>query len=233
MTIEAFLKQSIENPPLKSTKWSFIASWQFLAVLSLVVFASWYYSFKWVQWLTVIWLIIIILYSNKWKRHLKYGRLIAGITSWGIFVSGMLIPNIIIMSSGHKNELVSELPNIAISIELILAVIVLLIILIYQSFTGGFVHESSRYNRHQIRKKYEKTGVLHFSSKDYKEAATALENFKSITYQKAVKKYGERVIDILILARAVMYIGLSDQKLKRLVSIKSILEDREAGLNDD
>lgn len=69
-----------------------------------------------------------------------------------------------------------------------------------------------------------------FTVKEYAQAAKALEGFKAASYSAAQAKYGKRVVDLLVLANAVW---MHNEKLKRLVSVKSIKEDRAANAEDD
>jgi len=68
-----------------------------------------------------------------------------------------------------------------------------------------------------------------FDANDYKLAADALESFGHSSYEYAVKKHSERVVFLLVMAGGVL---VSKGKLRRQVSIRSILEDRAAKLGD-
>ncbi len=65
-----------------------------------------------------------------------------------------------------------------------------------------------------------------FHDDEYNQAAEALEHWKTTKYDIAVQKYGERIVDILVLAEAIYAHKLS--KWERAVSINAIKVDREA-----
>ncbi|PIR77400.1 MAG: hypothetical protein COU30_02660 [Candidatus Magasanikbacteria bacterium CG10_big_fil_rev_8_21_14_0_10_38_6] len=72
---------------------------------------------------------------------------------------------------------------------------------------------------------------MEFSGQEIVTAAKILRSWEAMTYEKAVKTHGKRIVDVLLMARAI-YPFLNSKKqltLKRLVSIKAIEENREAG----
>lgn len=80
---------------------------------------------------------------------------------------------------------------------------------------------------------------INFSTQEYEQAATVLCSFQPIAYEKAVTKYGQNIIDLLILAHGIYF--MTEQKnfwrqhtvLHRLVSIRAIETDTEAGEGDE
>lgn len=69
-----------------------------------------------------------------------------------------------------------------------------------------------------------------FTDEEVGLAAKALKNFKPATYDFAVKKHGKRSVDLLVLASGIYCF---DGKLKRLISLRALSEDRPAELGDD
>ncbi len=65
-----------------------------------------------------------------------------------------------------------------------------------------------------------------FNDEEYMQAAEALEHWKTTKYDAAVQKYGERVVDILVLSETIYPNKFS--KWERAVSINAIKEDRES-----
>jgi hypothetical protein len=57
-----------------------------------------------------------------------------------------------------------------------------------------------------------------------------LKEFKPVSYEHAIQKYGERIIDLLYICSALTY---DKGKLKRMISLKALEEDREANSTDD
>ncbi len=98
-------------------------------------------------------------------------------------------------------------------------------------FTSFRIFGEDRRFRKKIIRKYKKlhNGNIVFSSEQYKKASDSLRIFKPLRPENAYKKYGEDIVDLLILTNGVY---LFKGKLQRLVSIKSIEEDREAGPED-
>lgn len=68
------------------------------------------------------------------------------------------------------------------------------------------------------------------TSRDYAAAAKVLREFKTSSIEQAVDRYGEPIIDLLFLSGGIWY---HNKKLRRLVSIKSIEENRAAGPEDE
>lgn len=68
-----------------------------------------------------------------------------------------------------------------------------------------------------------------FSSEDYSQAAEILLNLKPNSYTTHIDTYPKRCVDILILAGAVANI---QGKIKRIVSIKAIEKNQEAGWDE-
>jgi hypothetical protein len=64
-----------------------------------------------------------------------------------------------------------------------------------------------------------------FNDEEYTQAAEALEHWKVAKYDIAVQKYGERIVDILVLSETIYPNKFS--KWERAVSINAIKEDRE------
>lgn len=69
----------------------------------------------------------------------------------------------------------------------------------------------------------------YFSESDITAAAEALRSWKSTTYARASESYSEQVISLLLVTRV---IDEFRGKLDRVVSIRAIEEDREAGWDD-
>ncbi len=65
---------------------------------------------------------------------------------------------------------------------------------------------------------------------DYVVAAKALREFKTMIPQKAVEKYGQETVDLLLVSSGIWY---NDKKLRRMVSIEAVDEGRAAGSEDD
>lgn len=87
-------------------------------------------------------------------------------------------------------------------------------------------------------KKYLKNGSLQFTNEEYKLAADVLEEIKPQPLDEAVREYGERVIDLLVLTKSVDLMSRrkapfkKEVVLQRIVSIKSIEKDTEAGWDE-
>lgn len=75
-----------------------------------------------------------------------------------------------------------------------------------------------------IVRKYVGTDFV-FTDAEYDQAAQALEDWKSFKYDSAVQKYGERIVDILVLSETIYPNKFN--KWTRAVSINAIKEDRE------
>jgi len=90
-------------------------------------------------------------------------------------------------------------------------------------------HPSARFYK-KLKKQYQNKmpGGIFFTQNEYQQATKVLRNFKTTTYKKAAEKYPKKIIDLLILTHA-----LENYKgLRRIVSIKAIEQDREAGWED-
>ncbi len=91
----------------------------------------------------------------------------------------------------------------------------------------------SREVRHLIRIWRERglpESVDPFPPDTYGKATDVLRSFKPKKYRDAVRVYGQDVVELLLVAGALFF---DKEHLKRLVSIKSIEEDREAGPDDE
>lgn len=71
---------------------------------------------------------------------------------------------------------------------------------------------------------------LHFDKNEYIEAIKLLEALKPTPYLKLLEKHPKRIVDLLILSRAVWCFK---GKIQRLVSLAAIKEDRSANVEDD
>lgn len=94
----------------------------------------------------------------------------------------------------------------------------------------GIFNSDTRYRRKILRNYKKKMGAnITFKADQYAKAAKVLRKFKSIKPEKAYEKYGEDTIELLLLANGIF---LNKGEFKRLVSIKSIEQDKEAGWED-
>lgn len=69
-----------------------------------------------------------------------------------------------------------------------------------------------------------------FTQEQIAAAAIALREWKTRPYKAAVEKYSKPVVDLLLLAYGV---GIMNGKVKRMVSIRAIEQDRAADAGDD
>lgn len=112
--------------------------------------------------------------------------------------------------------------------EMIIYAVICLVIFFTAAGKGIFqtlFGEETRF-RAGVCKRFEEGST----SRDYATAAKVLRGFKTSSIEQAVAKYGEPMIDLLFLSGAIWY---HDKQLRRMVSIKSIEEDRAAGPEDE
>lgn len=89
---------------------------------------------------------------------------------------------------------------------------------------SGHVEQSKRLRIHLRYAPRE--SIVSFTDGEYVAAARALQTWEPLYLSAAVKKYSQRVVDLCMLARAVdLYHG----KVSRVVSLRAIEQDREAG----
>lgn len=106
---------------------------------------------------------------------------------------------------------------------LVINVILYYWIIVWIASLGFAVYEWLR-GTHNVTTKYAATDFS-FTAEEYEQAAQALEQWKSLQYHTAVQKYGERIVDILVLSETIYPNRFS--KWERAVAINSIKEDRE------
>lgn len=95
--------------------------------------------------------------------------------------------------------------------------------------SAAFVIDPGRKFRESLILAYRQKG-FDFSPKEFSEAAVALEAMTPISLERGQAKYGQRIMELLILSGSV---DLMDGKWRRIVSIRSIREDRAADARDD
>jgi hypothetical protein len=93
----------------------------------------------------------------------------------------------------------------------------------------GSVFDDGRKIREALIRTYRQKG-FDFSAKEFADAAAALEAMVPISSARGQEKYGQRIMDVLILSGSV---DEMDGKWRRIVSIRSIREDRAADERDD
>lgn len=86
--------------------------------------------------------------------------------------------------------------------------------------------------RRKIWKEYKQKmpDGVEFLPEEYQKAAQILQKFKPVRYKKAIEEYEKKYVDILILSQSVGQV--KSKKFERIVSLKSIEEDREAGFEE-
>jgi hypothetical protein len=104
------------------------------------------------------------------------------------------------------------------------------VIVYFMFMLYGFRNRYSKDGRIPRRARYKYSKEAHFTEKEYVEAAKILEKFTTRTYKSAIKKYPQKLIDLLLIADG---LWVFEGKVKRMVSIRSIKEDRAAGPDDD
>lgn len=82
----------------------------------------------------------------------------------------------------------------------------------------------------QAWNRWKDADAARIASAPYEAAAEALRKFKPMSPIAAVEKYGQEVIDLLLVSGGIWF---SQYQLRRLVSIRAIEEDREAGRDDE
>lgn len=93
----------------------------------------------------------------------------------------------------------------------------------------GSVFDDGRRIREDFIRAYRQKG-FDFSAKEFSEAAIALEAMAPISFERGRTKYGQRIMELLILSGSLDFM---DGKWRRIVSIRSIREDRAADERDD
>ena len=134
----------------------------------------------------------------------------------------LVIPGRIIHTGNNVINGVFNILIVAITGVLVLSAIMTLLLMLDKLCGRGerLFNKTAKFHRKRMSM---------FEHNDYKKAAEVLEQFRSIKYEKAIEKYGNVVVDILILSNTVYVIH---KKLKRIVSLNAIRENREAAWED-
>lgn len=93
-----------------------------------------------------------------------------------------------------------------------------------------WVFVSKSHKRRLVRQYSGSATYPQFTLDQYSEASAILRKWKSVSYQNATETYPKDLVDLLIIAEA---IELQSGKLRRMVSLRSIEQDREAIAEDD
>ncbi len=83
----------------------------------------------------------------------------------------------------------------------------------------------------KLRRKYRKTQFT-FTQTTYETAGAALKKFTPDGYVQLKEKYGHEVVDLLIITGSIAYTN-TPKKLQRILSLKAIEQNREAGYEDE
>lgn len=114
------------------------------------------------------------------------------------------------------------------SFEIIFSIIAgFFLLVIFLTIFSVFLRffDPTQYMVRKVLKKYQNNSTM-FRDTQYLSAAKALENFSTIKHKEAIQKYGEDIVDLLMIAGAVLPMN---RELTRIVSLSAIREDRDAG----
>lgn len=182
--------------------------------------------------LAIFWTIpkeIVLNFFSKDRKIFKINRLSSFIFIFIITVYGAELHQYLSQTFQFSFETNRYLQPLKLVYYFAIGSISLIALLLIIIFVFG---APERIVNRKIRKNYFKKhpGPLHFTQKQYSEAAKVLRKLEPIEFKKAVGKYGEEVWHLLFFSNVIF---LDRGKWKRLVSIKAIEEDREAGPEDD